>query len=394
MTRRTGEPPHLSTRRKVMLTTLVVASLCAIVEGASRLVWWRLERISLRTHYQQGEAILANDAINFMKVPDGVYGYTIKPGFQSDSNTINAQGFRRRGDVPTARTPGSLRIVCLGESTTFGSDDVSNYPGLLGQILERNAIGYQHYEVINAGVPGWLSDQIALRVRRQIVDFEPDVAILYVGWNDFQAYDPMGPIASESAFSWFGRSPWMEYANSASKTVALLTALAHRHTATSAAPVTGTADDASPPDRRYRFLLDNLGTIVRELRSANPSVKVFIGTLVGLWPQGSPEAWEKITVPGWVRQRHLTPAQAAHFVEELNQQLRMFAASHQAVVIDTATIFDRVDRTRLQWDFAHMYKDGYELMAWVMFDALRSSGIVTARRSDRYQELLSAYGQP
>jgi hypothetical protein len=91
---------------------------------------------------------------------------------------------------------------------------------------------------------------------------------------------------------------------------------------------------------------------------------------------------------------HVTAGQAAHFVEELNHQLRGFAASHQAVVVDTAAIFDRLDRTRLQWDFAHMYKDGYELMAWAMFDALRSSGVVTGRANDRYQQLLSAYRLP
>ena len=387
--------PRLSTRRKFLFTVLVVLTLGAAVEGTSRLVWWRLERSALQAHYQRGEKILRNDAINFMKVADAVYGYKIRPGFRNESNTFNSQGFRQADDVPLERSPGSLRIVCLGESTTIGSDDESNYPRFLRRILESDAVGYQSYEVINAGVPGWISDQIALRVHHEIAALRPDVAILYVGWNDFQAYDPLAPIPVESQFAdSYGRSEWMEYAHNASRTVALLTALVHRPSAPPPSAPGGADANGNTPDRRYRFLLDNLATIVHDLRSANPSVHVFVCTLVGLWPQGSSDAWSKMVVPGWVRSHHLSPTQAAHFVDDLNQQLRQFAASRDTVLVDTAGIFAALDRTRLQFDFAHMFKDGYELMAWSLFDALRSSGVISARPSDRYQKLLSTYREP
>jgi hypothetical protein len=389
--------PQLTTRRKVMLTLVVVALVCGGVEGIARVVWWRMERDSLRAHYLRGEVVLNNDAVNFMKMPDGVYGYRLKPGFKNEHNTINSQGFRQAAEVPTQRRPRSLRIVCLGESTTFGSDDESNYPRFLRRILETDAIGYQSYEVINAGVPGWISDQVALRVHRQIAAFKPDVAILYVGWNDFQAYDPLALVPSESSFAyWYGRAGWMEYANGASRTVALLTAWAHGGLAV-VPPAQGSSNDEkaiNAPDQRYRFLVDNLDTIVRDLRSANPSIRILVCTLVGLWPQGTLEAWTKIAAPGWVQQHHLPPARTARFVEELNQQLRLFSASHETVLVDTAAIFDPLDRPRLQWDFAHMYNDGYELLAWTMFDGLRSSGTVTGRSTPRYQELLSAYRRP
>ncbi len=379
-----------------MMTVLVVTLVCGVVESVARIVWWRMERESLRAHYQRGEVVLNNDAINFMKMPDGVYGYTLKPGFKNDNNTINSQGFRRSADVPVRRSPRSLRVVCLGESTTFGSDDESNYPSFLQRILETDAIGYQSYEVINAGVPGWISDQVALRVHRQIAALEPDVAILYVGWNDFQSCDALGPAPVESSFTyWYGRSGWMEYANGASRTVTLLTAWAHGGLAAPAAHGAGAAAAAiNAPEQRYRFLIRNLGTIVSDLRSANPSIRIFVCTLVGLWPQGTPEMWSKIAAPGWVQQHHLSPDQTARLVGEMNQQLRQFSASHETVLVDTAAIFDPLDRTRLQWDFAHMFKDGYELMAWAMLDALRSSGTVTTRPSTRYEQLLSVYRVP
>jgi lysophospholipase L1-like esterase len=390
-----GRRPALSTGRKVLFTIIVVVLVCATVEGIARIVWWRLERDSLRTHYMKGEAILANDAINFMKVPDGIYGYKIKPGFRNDSNTVNSQGFRQRGEVSMARAPESLRIVCLGESTTMGTDDQSNYPALLGHILEQQGIGYRQYEVINAGVPGWLSDQIALRVHHQILGFRPDVVILYAGWNDFQSYDPLRPVATESSFVLgYGGTPWMQYANSTSKTLALLSGLWVRR------PVPGhtaeefrdAAANATPPAQRYRFLLKNLADIVQELQTANPSIKIFVCTLAGMWPQTTPDG--KMVVPFWVNEHHVTPLRAAQFVDELNAQLGRFAVEHGAGVIDVAAVFAPLDRLRLQWDFAHMYKDGYELVAWTMFRALTAAGIVKARPSDRYEALLSTYREP
>ena len=384
--------PLLSTGRKLLFTALVVVSICATIEGIARLVWAQLERNSLRAHYQRGEKVLSNDAVNYMKVPDGVYGYMMKPGFRNGNDTINSQGFRQADDVPLQRSNGSLRIVCLGESTTLGTGDQSNYPSLLRQILDHEASGFRSYEVINAGVPGWLSDQIALRVHHQIVAFNPDVAILYVGWNDFQTYDPLRPVASESSFTaGFDAEPFLQYADNASRTVALLRAWAGRRAVQghTAEEYRDAAAHATPPDLRYRFLLKNLTDIVDEFRSTNPSIKIFVSTLVGMWPQTAAEG--KMVVPFWVNEHHVTPVQAAHFVDELNEQVRRFASAHNVGLIDAAAVFGPLDRQRLQWDFAHMYKDGYELLAWTMFEGLRSSGTVSARSVRRYQELQSAY---
>jgi lysophospholipase L1-like esterase len=387
-----AQPSQISTRRKVAYTALMVVAMCGAVEGMARLVWWRLERASFRTRYEKGEARLANDAITFLKVPDRIYGYTVKPGLRIDSQTTNSQGFRQRDDVLSSPVSGSLRIVCLGESTTFGTDDDVNYPTFLGNILNRYAIGYQQYEVINAGVPGWSSDQVALRVHHQIAALEPDVAILYVGWNDFQSYDAIGPVASVSTFDyWFGGTSWMEYVGDASRTVALLSALWTRRPPAPIAVDNKAKAQVNPADQRYRFLLRSLTNIVRDLRAAKPSTRIFVCTLVGIWPQ---TATDGKAVVGWVVQHRLEPPQTAHFLDELNDQLKRFARAQRTGLIDLAATFGPLDRRRLQFDFAHMKKDGYELMAWAMTDALHRAGLFETRQSDRYQELLRAYGAP
>jgi lysophospholipase L1-like esterase len=237
---------------------------------------------------------------------------------------------------------------------------------------------------------------VALRVHRQIAALAPDVAILYVGWNDFQTYDALGPAPAVSAFDyWFGGRPWMEYVSGASRAVALLTALsAPRPVASAAAPVPENGDPygfTNPPDERYRFLVRSLTNIVRDLRAAKPSTKIFVCTLVGIWPQ---TAGDPKVIIGWVTQHRVEPARTKHFFDEFNDQLRQFAAAHDVGLIDLAAIFSPLDRSRLQSDFAHMKKDGYELMAWAMADALGRARMFETHHIDRYQELLTEYRTP
>jgi UDPglucose 6-dehydrogenase len=129
--RRRTEP---SVGRKILFTAVVIGCVCLAIEGVARIAWWRLERQSLKTHYMRGEAVLNNDAINYMRVPDGLYGYQMKPDFGTSTTRSTRQGFHQREEIPVKRIPGSLRIVCLGESTTFGTTDLTNYPAFLKRI--------------------------------------------------------------------------------------------------------------------------------------------------------------------------------------------------------------------------------------------------------------------
>src|SRR5579864_7158597 len=142
--------PNLSLARKLLYSALTVAAIALAIEGFSQMVWRRLESRSLKV---MGEYMLRNDAINFMKVADDTYGYRLRSNFAAPGIHINSEGFHQTNEVPVTRVAESLRIICLGESTTFGTGDSSNYPMFLQDILGKDAKGYAHYEVINAGVP-------------------------------------------------------------------------------------------------------------------------------------------------------------------------------------------------------------------------------------------------
>ena len=159
--------------RKIAYSSLTALMFVMVVEGAARLVWAKLEADAFRQRLDAGATILRNDAINYIKDPDGDYGYVLKGNLTIEGTHINSARFHQRDEVPVALTPGALRVVCMGESTTFGNDVDSNYPSKLRNILSSEARGYKAYEVINAGVPGWTSEQVALRAELQLAQYKP-----------------------------------------------------------------------------------------------------------------------------------------------------------------------------------------------------------------------------
>jgi lysophospholipase L1-like esterase len=110
--------------------------------------------------------------------------------------STNAQSFR--ADYPIGTKPaGTFRIVCLGDSVTFGyrvppvwperprdyNPEWQPYPMLLEKEL-RNANPDRRIEVFPMAVPGYTSHQGLAWLRRDIGYLKPDVVIASFGWND------------------------------------------------------------------------------------------------------------------------------------------------------------------------------------------------------------------
>ena len=221
-----------------------------------------------------------------------------------------------------------------------------------------------------------MSDQVALRAEHQLAAYKPDVVILYVGWNDFQSYDPLAPAPAVSYWEFaYKGTGWKQQATGWLRSVALLSAWYHAGR-DSDVSVTASAAEGRGARGHYRFLLENLHRITTAFRVTNPDVQIFVSTLAGRWPVGTQEEWKKIPPVWWMPRHDVSPVQAAALVAAMNEELRRFARSRRAHVIDTAAAFDRLDRTKLQYDWAHMTSDGYELIAWTMYDALVDAGIV------------------
>jgi lysophospholipase L1-like esterase len=97
---------------------------------------------------------------------------------------INAQGFRG-ADFPARKAPGTVRIVTLGASSTFGyhARDDATWPFRLEALL-KDRCPDRRYEVLNLGIPHLMSEEIAALFFAEALPLEPDVVTFYEGVND------------------------------------------------------------------------------------------------------------------------------------------------------------------------------------------------------------------
>lgn len=98
--------------------------------------------------------------------------------------SINSEGFRDR-EISSRKPPSVFRIVCLGDSWTFGmnvSQDQA-YPQRLSAALQQQ-FPRATFEVLNRGVLGYSSYQGAQLLRNRILDLDPDVVVIGYAMND------------------------------------------------------------------------------------------------------------------------------------------------------------------------------------------------------------------
>lgn len=387
----------MSFTKRIGFATVTVLLVLVAVEGVARVIWWNLASQAFALTRQRGQELMQEGqlaSIHFMIEPHGLYTYTLKPGFERNGTVVNAQGFAQRETVPRERTPRVLRFAALGESTTQGHHvDIGSYPTYLRKVLETHAVGFKGVESINGGVAGWISDQVALRVENEIAAFQPDIAILYCGWNDFVSYEPYGFVGEKSAFEQaMGGSKFHTQAACYFKSVALLSALYQKKVTKPWKEKPVSQSQGAAANNSYKHYLRSLDRIVVALRHENPRIRIAICTLVGRWPYGSANEFRASTGRTWWMKSHgLSPQEAQSKLCVFNDVIRHYAGDHDLLLIDAAAEFENLDRSRLQWDFAHMHFEGYELLAEVMYEGLRQAGIVSGDKRARRDALLAKY---
>lgn len=123
-------------------------------------------------------------------VPHPYMLYTLNRSWVSaDGRTRhNALGFRG-AELASEKPRGSLRVVCMGESSTYCTgiaDDRDTYPARLQEALAA-ALPDRAIEVVNAGIGGYTTAENVLRCLFDVVPLQPDLVVYYYTHNDVHA---------------------------------------------------------------------------------------------------------------------------------------------------------------------------------------------------------------
>jgi hypothetical protein len=170
--------PQISAGRKFLYTSVLCLALLLAGEAALRIRQWVRYGASA-TAVRDPMLVYDRDADLFVPKP----GYELTGG--RIHIKINSLGFR--GDEITREKPANtVRIVCLGASTTFSAESSSNqttWPHRLQEKL-REAHPSVRFEVVNAAVGGYVAADSLKNLRHRVVPLDPDLVIYYEANNE------------------------------------------------------------------------------------------------------------------------------------------------------------------------------------------------------------------
>ncbi len=109
----------------------------------------------------------------------------VSPNQYKDTLNINSHGFRG-SDISKEKPENTYRIFTIGGSTMYGygsTSDQTTIAGYLQKEFQNIDLG-KNIQVINAGIPAADSYSESIFIKNKLMEFEPDLFIVYDGWND------------------------------------------------------------------------------------------------------------------------------------------------------------------------------------------------------------------
>jgi len=204
-----GRGHTIPTKRKFAFATITVVAFFVVLEGGLRLCveapeaerFQQISQMVLFLGTQPSDLMLDFDSERFWRLRKNITVEDPRNTYWQGTVT-NSHGCRSP-EFQLIKQPGTLRIVCFGDSSTFGigatMEDTWPYQlqALLQQSLDTGKIaalasdGKRLIEVINAGVPGYSSYQGLQHMRQEIDRLRPDIVFASYANNDFWQWDQM-----------------------------------------------------------------------------------------------------------------------------------------------------------------------------------------------------------
>jgi lysophospholipase L1-like esterase len=210
------DSPRLHSRiplkRRLAYAAIIYLSfllLLAAIEIGTRLTMSHVSSLDLFVVTTQQKAQVADEKHSGIFEGDPLLLWRLKPNLDHavwDFTVLSTNSDHLRSEQSSRslgpKPPGTIRIVCLGDSVTFGyrvpvvwpdrpteyDPDWLPYPMLLEKHL-RAANPGRNIEVITMAVPGYTSHQGLAWLRRDIARLQPDLLTVSFGWNDASSSD-------------------------------------------------------------------------------------------------------------------------------------------------------------------------------------------------------------
>jgi lysophospholipase L1-like esterase len=195
---------RLTLRRRLLYSAIIYIAFifCLFaVEVITRATLPHISSLDLFVSTPQQRLQVADAKQSSIFEGDPLLLWRLKPNLKNvvwDFTVLSTNSEGLRADYPTRAKPdGTFRIICLGDSVTFGyrvpvvwPDKPTQFdpswlpfPMLLEKEL-RAANPNRRIEVFPMAVPGYTSHQGLAWLKRDIAYLNPDIVITSFGWND------------------------------------------------------------------------------------------------------------------------------------------------------------------------------------------------------------------
>jgi uncharacterized protein YjbI with pentapeptide repeats len=204
---------QVSYKKQFALGVLLLLVVLVTVEGFSRAWWYNIETCA----FEQSDvyADLPSETKRQMCVQTYEVQYSVSnidPNQHYETININTEGFRGK-EISLIKPENTFRIFIIGGSTVYGTgaqSDITTMPSFLQKEFDNSNMNF-NIEVINAGISGAWSFSETQLVKNKILNFQPDMLVIFEGWNDLGRFSNISTDDSEIT-SWTNtwKDRWLE----------------------------------------------------------------------------------------------------------------------------------------------------------------------------------------
>lgn len=177
---------ELSIKKKVIFSLVTAIIFFVVLELLLRIFF---SNTLLQLDFCRDKKFIANSEYEYRPdyLQDKILLWKHKPSIIANNGIkVNSDGFRG-DDIIKPKPNNVFRIVCLGDSCTYGlmiKDDREVYPKILEKIINDENVTNKRVEVINGGVSGYSSYQGLQLLKNQVIGLQSNVIAIYYGLND------------------------------------------------------------------------------------------------------------------------------------------------------------------------------------------------------------------